>query len=85
MAEPEAMMPFSLLVIEDDEGLNTLIQKLLRSSGIAVVGALRGSEALGFLGERSFDLLLVDYRLPDMTAEELIRSVKDIQPRQHSW
>jgi PAS domain S-box-containing protein len=80
MAEPEAMMPFSLLVIEDDEGLNTLIQKLLRSSGIAVVGALRGSEALGFLGERSFDLLLVDYRLPDMTAEELIRSVKDIQP-----
>ncbi|MCX6137238.1 MAG: response regulator [Ignavibacteriales bacterium] len=80
MVESGAATAFSILVIEDDGGLNVLIQKLLQSAGITASGANSGGDALGKLSESTYDLLLVDYRLPDMTGEALIRELLEMQP-----
>ena len=65
----------SILVVEDDCGLNLLIQKNLIKAGYRTAGAFSGAEALGAAGGMGDVLLLLDYKLPDMTGEELIRKL----------
>ncbi|MBX0326775.1 response regulator [Oscillochloris sp. ZM17-4] len=62
----------TLLVVEDDPGLNRLIQKRLTRHGFVAEGALSGAEALRRVAELPELLILLDYRLPDMTANQLI-------------
>ncbi len=66
-----------VLVVEDDAGLNRLIQKTLQKAGFATDGALNGAEALAKIAEGRDLLLLLDYSLPDMTARELVEGLRD--------
>lgn len=61
-----------ILIIDDDPGLSYLIQATLEREGYRVNLVRTGLEALTWLGEERADLLLIDYRLPDMQAGELI-------------
>ena len=67
--------PYTILVVEDDEGLNHLIQKALQRRGFHTQGVLRGSEAIAKVTQNPTTLLLLDYLLPDMTAQELIENL----------
>ena len=60
---------YPILVVEDDAGLNHLIQKNLRRKGFRVQGSLTGQEAIDRVMESPPTMLLLDYDLPDMTAE----------------
>ncbi|NNJ09328.1 response regulator [Chloroflexales bacterium ZM16-3] len=62
----------TLLVVDDDQGLNRLIQKRLTRHGFVAEGAMSGAEALRRAAELSDPLLLLDYRLQDMTANQII-------------
>jgi PAS domain S-box-containing protein len=62
----------SILVIEDDKGLNHLIQKTLRREGYHTEGMFTGKEALSFITHNENVLLLLDCKLPDMTGKALI-------------
>lgn len=64
--------PFRILVIEDDRGLNRLVQKTLESEGYETDGCHTGEEALGLLDKQEYDLLLIDYVLTDLSAKELL-------------
>lgn len=70
----------TILVVEDDEGLNRLTQKKLKQEGFQTQGANTGRGALDQLKDISNPLLLLDYMLPDITGEEVIRIMgeKDI-------
>ncbi len=63
---------FTLLIVEDDQGLNRLIQKRLQRHGFTTEGVSCGAEAVRRAAELPEPLLLLDYRLPDMTANEII-------------
>lgn len=65
-----------ILIIEDDTGLNKFIVRNLKEHNYNAVSAFNGTEAIDFLkGANSF-LLILDYRLPDMSAKDLISSLK---------
>jgi PAS domain S-box-containing protein len=68
---------FELLVVEDDEGLNRIICKNLERSGFKVSGFLDGKTALNYLKKNTPDIMLVDYKLPDMTAEKFISKIEN--------
>jgi CheY-like chemotaxis protein len=54
----------TVLVVEDDPGLNQLVGLLLRSEGHAVISVASGEEALAVLGECGrIQLLLTDFNL----------------------
>jgi len=67
----------TILVVEDDEPLQSVLRKKLEHSGFQVAGASSGAEALRRIREGMPDLMLLDYRLPDMTGEELVRTLTD--------
>jgi CheY-like chemotaxis protein/HAMP domain-containing protein/putative methionine-R-sulfoxide reductase with GAF domain len=65
-----------LLVIEDNNVERQGIVELLAHDDIEVMTAETGAEALGLLGDRSFDCCVVDLRLPDMSGFELLERMQ---------
>jgi len=62
-----------ILVVEDDEGLNNLAQKMLRRAGFTCHGVLTGMDAIERVKKDRDLVLLIDQRLPDMDGTELAR------------
>jgi PAS domain S-box-containing protein len=78
MKNEDLANPFShILVIEDDKGLNLLIQKILKKEGYDVLHAYNARAALEQLQDHPHCLLLLDYNLPDMHAKEFIGMLKE--------
>jgi len=69
----------SILLVEDHEDSAEVMSRLLRSKGYSVETCATVTEALNFVSERKFNLLLSDIGLPDGTGIDLIREI-----RQHS-
>ncbi|MCG2822720.1 MAG: response regulator, partial [Desulfobulbaceae bacterium] len=57
-----------LLIVDDEEDMLTGLQRTLERNitGLEVVTATRGSEALRLVAEQSFDLALLDVMMPEM-------------------
>ena len=69
--------PATILVVEDDDGLNALMQKVLQRAGFQTEGESKGSDALARLGNMKANLVMLDYLLPDMTGEEVVLRLAD--------
>jgi DNA-binding NtrC family response regulator len=65
----------TILLADDEEKILKRLGRALRDEGHEVVEATTIREAQRHLGERSFDLLVVDNLMPDMTGLELIREM----------
>ncbi|MFC1592022.1 response regulator [Thermodesulfobacteriota bacterium] len=65
-----------LLVVEDDGGLNTLIQKRLKQEGFSITGVVNGTDALDMVEQNSALVLLLDYYLPDISVMTIIERLK---------
>jgi len=72
MEEPS--QDVKILLIEDDPGFGLLIQRRLSLAGYQVAVVKTGAEALQRLRDPAghFDLVLIDYMLPDTNANELV-------------
>lgn len=69
------LKPFALVIEDDPDNLNVL-SEALRLSGMRVLGCSSGSEGIALALELAPDLVLVDYRLPDLTGAEVCRRLK---------
>lgn len=66
----------TVLIVDDHQGLITLIQRCLSREGFHTAFAHSGQEALAWLSEHHADLLLLDLQLADMSGEDLIHHLK---------
>lgn len=64
--------PATILVIDDDRGLRRLIEKSLQREGYTVWLAGTGRETLAWLAANTADLALLDLKLADMPAGDLL-------------
>ncbi len=67
----------TILVVEDDKGLNRLIQKTLQQAGFITHGVLNGNEAIAAASNNKDVIMLLDYKLPDRTGKEVIETLKE--------
>lgn len=67
---------FSVLVVDDDEGVRDLLAEALTSWGHEVTAVGSGLEAMGSLKHQIFDVGLVDIRMPGMDGLTLLREIK---------
>ena len=66
-----------LLVVEDDPGEQLSIQELLGYEDIDVQVAATGSAALAAVASESFDCVVLDLRLPDMSGFDILERFRD--------
>ena len=67
----------SVLLVDDDAMVRTLMHFALDGSEFRLVGeASSAAEAVELVDRRRPDLLLIDYRLPDMIGTELVRDLR---------
>jgi DNA-binding NtrC family response regulator len=70
----------SILLADDEEKILKRLGRALRDEGHDVVEAASAREAQRQLGERPFDLFVVDNLMPGMTGLELIREIGQAMP-----
>jgi DNA-binding response OmpR family regulator len=66
-----------ILLVDDDEGVRTLVEKLLEKCGYSVTSVGLAQQCLERLSESTFDLILLDHILPDMDGLLLLQLVRD--------
>jgi DNA-binding response OmpR family regulator len=66
-----------VLLVEDEEELQTLFAELLKSEGYSVKVCGDGQSALDSILEDNFDLVLLDIRLPKMDGLEVLSQVHE--------
>lgn len=70
------LKPFAL-VVEDDRDSCELFAEALKSVGIRALGVSQGMDAVRLAKALAPDLIVVDYRLPDITGAEVCRQLRD--------
>jgi PAS domain S-box-containing protein len=70
-----------VLAVDDDPGLLRLIELRLRGASLRTAGVTSGRAALEWLAREPADLVLVDFNLPDMLADELVAQMRVVAGR----
>src|SRR6266849_8087025 len=66
----------SVLIIYDEAGIRESLETLLEFEGYSVESAETGAEGLARLSERNFDLVLLDFALPDRNGLEVLSEIR---------
>ena len=68
--------PPRILLVDDEQSVQTLLAYPLRKDGYEVVPALDGQEALDRFDDRAFDLIVLDVMLPKIDGLEVCRLLR---------
>ena len=71
----------SVLIIDDEAAIRESLETLLEMEGYAVESAESGDLGLARIGERNFDLVLLDLALPDRNGMELLAEIHAQDPQ----
>jgi len=69
-----------ILLVEDDTAVRFALAHLLRRLDFNVTTSTNGSEALQFVDQQRYDLVLTDAVMPGLSGPELIRNLQRLRP-----
>ena len=69
-----------ILVVDDDEGICSVVETALKNKGYTVDIAKNAKEAIARTNMNFYNLALIDIRLPDMDGTELLTAMKETTP-----
>jgi EAL domain-containing protein (putative c-di-GMP-specific phosphodiesterase class I)/DNA-binding response OmpR family regulator len=69
-----------ILLVDDEPAILKSLKRLLRSEDFEILVANGGTEALQILAEVDVQVMLTDYKMPDMNGAELIQVVRQEYP-----
>jgi len=71
-----------VLVVDDEALIRWSLSEVLTESGHVVAEAADGAAAIQALGrEKPFDVIVLDYRLPDSNDLKLLSTIRELAPR----
>lgn len=80
---PQAQARGLILVVDDDAANRDMLSKRLEREGYQTVIAQDGREALLRLSEQAFDLVLLDFMMPEMSGSEALEAIKSTPATAH--
>jgi len=75
------MMPYKILVVDDEDNIRTLVQTMLKGEGRNVVLAARGKEAIAMFKKERPNLTILDIDMPDIDGITVLRQIRTIDPQ----
>src|SRR5439155_778487 len=69
-----------VLVVDDEASVRVALQRYLSSRGHEVETTASGKEALARMREDSFDAVIIDMRMPDLSGEQVFQELKGRDP-----
>lgn len=69
-----------ILIVDDEPDVLSALEDILRLQGHDVLAVKSGEEALNALGDRKFDGMLSDIRMPEMDGEQLFAAIQQGHP-----
>ncbi|MBC7743000.1 MAG: sigma-54-dependent Fis family transcriptional regulator [Bdellovibrionaceae bacterium] len=73
-------MKSRILVVDDEESIREFLEIMLKKEGYEVTTAEDGLRAKDILSKKSFDMVISDMQMPNMTGIELLKYVKESYP-----
>ncbi len=77
----EKSPPLQVLVVDDESLIRWSLAEVLADSGCVVDEAGDGASAVSLLDGKRFDVVLLDYRLPDSNDLHLLETIRNLSPR----
>ena len=69
-----------ILVVDDESSIRKLFEKELKAPGRQITTAGTASEALSRVRDHSFDIIVLDIKLPDMNGMDLLVHFQETLP-----
>jgi two-component system, NtrC family, response regulator AtoC len=82
MKTPHGMSLYKIFIVEDNDLYAKVLKKQLEADRFEVSLFSSGSECIANL-EKSPDIILLDYTLPDMNGDRVLRQIKELKPSVH--
>lgn len=67
--------PKKILIVDDEEGTLTILNRILSGAGYKVIEARRGKDAISLAEKHLPSLILMDIVLPDINGAEAIQTI----------
>jgi len=75
------MKPYSLLIVDDEEQFANILAMRLNLRGCDCEVCYNGQDAIDIIQEKTFDLVLLDLRLPDIYGTDVLAGIKEINAK----
>ncbi len=69
-----------ILVVDDEESIREFLEIMLKKEGYDVTCVEDGQKAIDILKKKSFDMIISDLQMPNVTGIELLKHAKDNYP-----
>ena len=73
-------MLIRLLLVDDEEDFRITLANRLKKRNLDVTGVGSGEEAIEVIGKKSFDVAIVDIKMPGIDGIETLRRIRKIDP-----
>ncbi|AZZ37179.1 Fis family transcriptional regulator [Bdellovibrio sp. qaytius] len=73
-------MKSRILVVDDEESIREFLEIMLKKEGYEVTTAEDGAKAKEILTKKTFDMVISDMQMPNVTGIELLRHVRESYP-----
>src|SRR3982751_2256069 len=70
-----------LVVVDDEQGILDVVGRFARRAGFDVSPCSGGREAIELLQAKRADLVMVDLRMPDVGGLDVLRAIRETDPR----
>ena len=70
-----------IMIVDDDQDTRDTLRNILTTQGYEVCMVCRGEDAVSLAREKTFDILLIDLKLPEMNGLETYLAIKEIRPQ----
>jgi CheY-like chemotaxis protein len=65
-----------ILIVDDEEDITSSVKMLVEGTGYSAKVAYNGVDALKMLNKESFDLVLLDIMMPQMSGREVLEKIR---------
>jgi two-component system OmpR family response regulator len=74
------MQEIQMLLVDDEDDFRTTLAKRLRLRKVDITDVASGNEAIELVKQKSFDVAVIDVKMPAIDGIEILKQVKQIQP-----